>query len=97
MIDGYLFVHKRRFKPIRYSDVLELGRLIEPEVNAKGIRTVEVRVGANSKMASYEVGEALAALVSPPSSITLLSLRALRRSFPCPEAPRARAGARSCG
>lgn len=63
MLDGWLYAHRRRRKPIALNDILVLGRIVEPRHNRDGLRTVGVRVGTDIKMHSDLVPAALNQLI----------------------------------
>ena len=53
---------RRRAFP-RYQDILDLGRIVEPDKNARGIRAVPVFVAGNRKMEAGNVFGALTRLI----------------------------------
>jgi hypothetical protein len=59
MLDGWLYAHRHRNRPVLLRDVLALGAIVEPRHNAGGLRRVGVRVGADVKMHSDRVPAAL--------------------------------------
>lgn len=68
MVDAWCYAHRYRSRLPTLRTILTLGRLVEPVVNARGLRRVNVRVGASIKMHWLEVPEALESLVNntPP-------------------------------
>lgn len=64
MVDGWLYACECRDRPPTLLDVLELGRIVEPRHNLKGLRRVGVRVGSSVKLAPDLVPEALYRLLA---------------------------------
>lgn len=59
MVDAWRYANRYRNNDIMLRDVLALGRTIEPDKNADGIREVGVRVGYNIKLEPHLVPDAL--------------------------------------
>lgn len=59
MVEGWLYAHRYRNQPIAERDILALGMIIEPQLNAAGFRMVNVRVGTSMKMDASEVPGAI--------------------------------------
>ena len=68
MIEAWQYALKHRDEPITLDHVLALGRLVEPTVNRRGLRTVGVRVGYSVKPPPQEVPELLDRLIEQQPS-----------------------------
>src|ERR1051325_9105981 len=55
MIDAFIYAIQNQDRLPELSDVLNIGRLVEPNVNYNGFRKVDVRVGWDVKMPWEEV------------------------------------------
>lgn len=68
MVDGWLYAHRHRNKPVKLRDILRLGSAVEPVKNLAGLRKVGVRVGWDVKMDWHLVPGSLAKLITfqPP-------------------------------
>lgn len=64
MCKAWLYARGRRDRLPTLGDVWKLGKLVEPTKNAKGVRTVGVRVGSDIKLPWPEVPRALARLMA---------------------------------
>jgi hypothetical protein len=63
MLEAWQYAVEHQSEPITLEHVLELGRLVEPKVNAKGLRKVGVRVGYSIKPRPDEVPAMLDRLI----------------------------------
>lgn len=66
MLDAWSYALEVSGRKPTMNDVLELGSLVEPEVNVQGFRSVNVRVGASIKMNHTRVYGATIALLDDP-------------------------------
>lgn len=63
-LSAWLYCRGRRNRLPVLGDVWALGKLVEPAVNANGVRTVGVRVGWDVKMPAQDVPYALSRLMA---------------------------------
>lgn len=68
MVEAWQYAVRHQDEPITLDHVLALGRLVEPVVNRRGLRTVGVRVGLSIKPRPEEIPEMLDRLIGnqPP-------------------------------
>jgi hypothetical protein len=73
MIEGWRFAHRRQRRPVRLTDILGLGNVVEPRHNRYGIRTVGVRVGWDVKLDPALVPDALVSLIEHQPVLTSIT------------------------
>lgn len=64
MLEGWEYLTMVRDRPLILSDILNLGRIVEPRHNLGGLRQVDVRVGFSVKMPHGHVKAALSQLLA---------------------------------
>lgn len=69
MIEGWIYAYERRTENPNFDDVINLGRLVEPNKNINGIRTIGVRVGWDIKLDPAFVDTALRCLIANTQEI----------------------------